>query len=86
MRRKVAKEGGEGEKKVVSPKKEKPSEVDGDKKKRAPRRRKPREPKCFNCDAEGHVAKECTEPPKPKACFNCGEAGHLKADCPKTTA
>ena len=55
---------------------------------RAPLRRKAGErvSKCYNCNGEGHLAKDCSEPRKPKACHTCGEAGHLKADCPKNSA
>jgi len=50
---------------------------------------------CWNCGQEGHIGKECPEPPNPDAkvpkssgrgqkCFNCGDFGHISADCPST--
>ncbi|KAJ7225063.1 hypothetical protein B0H12DRAFT_1030646 [Mycena haematopus] len=33
----------------------------------------------FRCGVEGHVLKDCPQPPK---CFSCGETGHQRKDCP----
>lgn len=45
--------------------------------------------KCFNCQGEGHMSRECTEPKKerfggdrgPKICYNCQGEGHFANDC-----
>ncbi|XP_062028654.1 uncharacterized protein LOC133744583 [Rosa rugosa] len=37
-------------------------------------------PKCFNCNEMGHVARACTKP-KNLACFTCGQTGHFSKDC-----
>ncbi|XP_040367269.1 uncharacterized protein LOC112177433 [Rosa chinensis] len=37
-------------------------------------------PKCFNCNEMGHVARDCTKP-KNLACFTCGQTGHFSRDC-----
>ena len=40
--------------------------------------------RCANCQAEGHVAKDC---PKPRLeisrrlCYECGKPGHVAKDC-----
>ncbi len=45
-----------------------------------PRRRQQR---CFNCDSNGHIARDCPEAPQPKRCHNCKGTDHLVADCPQ---
>ncbi len=43
-----------------------------------------RPPRCANCQAEGHLARDC---PKPKVevskrlCYECGKPGHMAKDC-----
>jgi hypothetical protein len=34
--------------------------------------------KCYKCDQEGHVARNCPNLPK---CFQCGKIGHVAKDC-----
>ena len=54
---------------------------------------------CYNCNKEGHYARDCKASPKPRRggrdrdrdrnegrCFHCAEKGHIKADCPKLAA
>lgn len=40
---------------------------------------------CRNCNKEGHISKECTEPKNPAntQCRNCDEMGHFSKNCPK---
>lgn len=40
-------------------------------------------PKCFQCNAYGHRAKQCTKqtPGKDTKCFKCGEIGHISRHC-----
>lgn len=40
---------------------------------------------CRNCGQEGHMSKECTEPPNPAntTCRNCDKVGHFSRDCPE---
>jgi hypothetical protein len=38
------------------------------------------QPKCFNCNTYGHMAKDCRKP-KNKACYNCGKEGHIASEC-----
>jgi len=53
-------------------------------------RRRPRGPDiCYNCNKEGHHAKDCDQSPRRREprggdgrCFICDEKGHKKIDCP----
>jgi len=41
-------------------------------------------PRCFNCNAYGHMVRECRKPKKKKKtrkCFKCDKVGHLAKDC-----
>jgi hypothetical protein len=43
--------------------------------------------KCYNCNKNGHMAKECKEPKREKgACFYCAKLGHQAKDCRKKKA
>nr|XP_009860366.1 zinc finger protein ZF(CCHC)-17 isoform X1 [Ciona intestinalis]XP_026692694.1 zinc finger protein ZF(CCHC)-17 isoform X1 [Ciona intestinalis] len=64
--------------KVVGPGGEKLVGAERTKKSRPSDRRS----RCYNCDEEGHHAKQCLLPPWPKKCFNCKSFDHLIADCP----
>ncbi|XP_070684326.1 zinc finger CCHC domain-containing protein 7 [Pempheris klunzingeri] len=37
---------------------------------------------CRNCNKNGHLSKNCTEPKKLSPCFLCGNPGHLVSQCP----
>ena len=37
--------------------------------------------RCYNCQREGHISRDCTQPPGAKTCYNCGMEGHLSRDC-----
>ncbi|OAR01454.1 hypothetical protein LLEC1_06477 [Akanthomyces lecanii] len=37
---------------------------------------------CYNCGADGHRVRDCSEPRKDRfACRNCGKSGHRAAEC-----
>ena len=38
---------------------------------------------CYNCDGEGHFARECPSERPKYFCFNCGGEGHFARDCDK---
>ena len=38
---------------------------------------------CYNCDGEGHLARECPSERPKYFCFNCGGEGHFARDCDK---
>ena len=43
-----------------------------------------RRPRCFNCNAYGHMARECKKPKKEKEmrkCYKCNKVEHLAKDC-----
>ena len=43
--------------------------------------------KCYNCNKNGHIAKECKDPKKEKgSCFYCGKMNHQAKDCRKKAA
>lgn len=39
--------------------------------------------RCFNCNQQGHVVKDC---PKAQLCFECGKEGHWARECPQKVA
>ncbi|KAH0822782.1 hypothetical protein GEV33_000009 [Tenebrio molitor] len=40
--------------------------------------------RCYNCNAEGHVASKCTQAKRPPgSCFCCGSPDHQLKNCPK---
>ncbi|XP_046869195.1 uncharacterized protein LOC124461779 [Drosophila willistoni] len=40
--------------------------------------------RCYNCNARGHIAKDCGKPKRPLgSCYGCGVDGHFIAQCPK---
>jgi hypothetical protein len=38
--------------------------------------------RCFKCGAAGHMARDCTNPPRLRSCYLCAEFGHDGRDCP----
>ena len=38
--------------------------------------------RCYHCNEEGHIAKNCPKRPR-QLCFNCGKPGHIKRECPE---
>jgi hypothetical protein len=51
--------------------------------------------KCYNCDGEGHMSRNCKAEPKAKKpagnkepfmCYNCNEEGHMSHGCPQPRA
>ncbi|CAB0040125.1 unnamed protein product [Trichogramma brassicae] len=39
------------------------------------------EPRCFNCQAYGHISRNCPEPRVEPYCTSCKKNGHYKRDC-----
>ncbi|KAK9685603.1 Zinc knuckle [Popillia japonica] len=40
--------------------------------------------RCFNCQEEGHLVKQCTKPKRERgSCFACGDMSHRYKDCPQ---
>ncbi|KAL4126001.1 hypothetical protein QTP88_010233 [Uroleucon formosanum] len=39
-------------------------------------------PQCYNCRAEGHIARDCPKPRRP--CSNCGSTRHTRSRCTAT--
>ena len=54
---------------------------------RRPEREYETSKKCFNCNAQGHIAKQCQMNsqnslyPDGRNCFNCGKFGHMARNC-----
>lgn len=44
-----------------------------------------RKVKCWNCNEDGHVRRDCRKPKTPIHCFGCNEPGVIKPNCPKCT-
>ena len=38
---------------------------------------------CFNCLQQGHMSRDCPQPPKQRECYNCNRLGHIARDCPE---
>lgn len=41
--------------------------------------------KCWNCNEDGHIRRDCRKPKTPIHCFGCNEPGVIKPNCPKCT-
>jgi len=39
------------------------------------------EPRCYNCQKMGHIARDCDLPRKPLVCTNCKKEGHTRKYC-----
>lgn len=42
-----------------------------------------RESKCYNCNKEGHIAKNCDKAKRERGSYECGSTDHLMRDCKK---
>ena len=41
-----------------------------------------RQVKCYNCEEEGHIQRDCPHPRK-VTCYACKEEGHIQRNCPQ---
>nr|AKD28027.1 pol polyprotein [Glypta fumiferanae] len=41
--------------------------------------------KCYNCDKEGHMSRDCSEPKREPTCYKCNKKGHISRDCVSNT-
>ena len=39
---------------------------------------------CYNCEKQGHIARECRQPRQQRqpTCYGCGVKGHIRRECP----
>ncbi|XP_064466392.1 uncharacterized protein LOC135377709 [Ornithodoros turicata] len=48
---------------------------------RPPLRNEEGDPKCYNCNEYGHVARDCSRPKRALLCLRCGKTGHTQRHC-----
>ena len=37
--------------------------------------------KCYNCQKNGHILRNCSEPKRDIVCFTCKQPGHIAPNC-----